>query len=106
MPITYDVIEHGGVVLQYWSSQVTRDEIVAHERRHLTDPRITPGASILVDAREAHFRLMPEEVPGLVHEFYVTYPRPMRIKKCALLLNELTYPLAETSSYRYRKSLC
>lgn len=50
MAVISDVIDDGTVVLQYRSSRITREGIVTHKRQHLADPRITPGASVLVDA--------------------------------------------------------
>ena len=95
MAATYDVIENGRVVLQYWSGKVTRDNVVTHEHQHLTDPRITPGASVLVDAREAEFGIAANEVRDIMDSLYGSFPRPLRIKKCALLVNSQTYPLAQ-----------
>lgn len=94
MPVTYDVIEDGTVVLEYWSGKVTRDDLVAHENQHLADPRIKIDASVLVDARAAHFEVTPEKVRDTVNGLYANYRRPLNIKKCALLVNDLTYSLA------------
>jgi hypothetical protein len=93
MTITYDVIAQGTVVLEYWSGPVTRDDIVKHEHQHLSDPRIKPGASVLVDAKEAYCGITPEEVRDIVDSLYAAYPRPLNIRRCALLLNMQTYPL-------------
>ncbi len=100
MPITYDVIADGRVVLQYWHGRVTRDDIVVHERRQLSDPRIAPGASVLVDARAAHCGITAEEVRDLVDGLYAAYAPPLKIKKCALLINTPAYPMAQA----YEKS--
>lgn len=72
MAVIYDVIEDGKVVLQYWHGKVTRDDIVAHEHQYLADPRIKPGASVLVDAREAHCGITAENVRGTVDGLYST----------------------------------
>lgn len=104
MSVTYDVITDGTVVLEYWTGRVTREDLVAHERQHLTDPRIKPGASVLVDARAAHLGITQEEVRDLVNGLYALYRQPLNIKKCALLVNDLTYPLArayEKSAEKY-----
>ncbi|HMS86714.1 MAG TPA: hypothetical protein PKD12_24180 [Nitrospira sp.] len=95
MAVTYDVVDDGRVVLQYWSGQVTRDEVVAHEHQHLTDPRITPRASVIVDARQAQFGIAEHEVRDIIDGLYALYPHPLKIKKCALLVNDVTYPLAQ-----------
>ena len=70
MSVTYDVIEDGRVVLQYWSGAVSRDDLVVHEQQHLTDPRIKSHASVLVDAREAYFGVTQEEVGDIVNCLY------------------------------------
>ncbi|HMS85830.1 MAG TPA: hypothetical protein PKD12_19470 [Nitrospira sp.] len=93
MPVTYDVIEDGTVVLEYWSGQVTREDLVTHEKQHLTDPRIMPGASVLVGARQAHLGIMQDAVGDLVNGLYADYRRPLNIKKCALPVNDLSYPV-------------
>lgn len=100
MSVTYDVIENGTVVLEYWSGQVTGEDLVTHEKQHLTDPRIMPGASVLVEARQAYFGITTEEAGDLVNGLYALYRQPLKIKKCALLVNDLTYPLARA----YEKS--
>ena len=86
MPVTYDVIEDGTVVLEYWRGAVTRDDIMAHEHRHLMDARISPGASVLVDAREAHFGITHEEVRDIVDGLYAGFRHTLRIKKVPVAL--------------------
>lgn len=95
MPVIYAMIEDSKVALQYWSGRVTRDDMVTHERHHLMDPRITPGASVLVDARESHCGLTQEEVHEVIDALYANFPTPLRIKTCAFLVNAQTYALAE-----------
>lgn len=95
MAVTYDVILEGRMVLEYWSGKVTRDDVVEHERRHLADPRIILGASVLIDANEAYFGIAEKEVREIMDSLYGSFPRPLRIKKCALLVNSQTYPLAQ-----------
>lgn len=108
MAITYDVIEQGTVVLQYWTGKVTRDDVVAHEHQHLRDLRITPGASVLVDARTAYWGTMADNMRAIVDSLYATYPHPLNIQKCALLVNPQTYPLAracEKNADKYGMSI-
>ncbi len=81
MPLTSDVIEHGKVVLQYWSGQVTGDEVVAHEQHHLADPRIEPGASVLIDAREAHCEIRVEDIRAIVNGLYAVSRRPLTSRR-------------------------
>lgn len=100
MPVTYDVIEDGTVVLEYWRGAVTRDDIMAHEHRHLMDARISPGGSVLVDAREAHFGITHEEVRDIVDGLYAGFRHTLRIKQCAIVVNSQTYPVAQA----YEKS--
>ncbi len=101
MSVTYDVIEDGSVVLQHWNGAVTRDDLMVHEQQHLTDPRIKPGASVLVDAREAYFGITQEEVGDIVNCLYALSRHPLKIQKCALLVNVPTLPLARA----YEKSV-
>jgi hypothetical protein len=96
MSVTYDVMEDGTVMLECWSGKVTRDDLLAHENQHLTDPRIKLGASVLVDAREAHFAVTQEEVGDIVNGLYAAYRQPPKIKKRALLVNDLIYPLSRS----------
>lgn len=104
MSVTYDVIEDGRVVLEYGRGAVTRDDLVVHEQQHLADPRIKSGASVLVDARDAYFGITQEEVGDIVNGLYAVYRHPLKIKKCVLLVNDLTFPLArayEKSVHKY-----
>lgn len=71
---------------------MTRDDVVAHEHQHLRDLRIAPGASVLVDARTAYLGATPDNVRAIVDSLYATYPHPLNIQKCALLVNLQTYP--------------
>ena len=49
MPNNYAVLNSGSVVVEFWTGPVTHDELLAHERRHLSDPLIKAGASVLVE---------------------------------------------------------
>lgn len=91
----YDVLADGNAVLEYWNGRVRRDDVVAHERVHLEDGRVKLGASVLVDAREARFGFSPEEVQDIVDELYAGYIGRLRLGKCALLVNEASYRLAQ-----------
>jgi len=62
MPNNYAVLNEGSVVVEFWTGPVTHEELLAHERRHLSDPLIQAGASVLVDAERAQFGTTVEEI--------------------------------------------
>lgn len=93
MPNTYAVINDGSMVVEFWTGQVTHDELLAHERRHLSDPLIKAGASVLVDAQRAHFDTTEEEIADIA----VLYSRvvgKLKVTRMALLVNNETYERA------------
>ena len=93
MPVTYVVLNQGSLVLELWTGVVSHDEVLTHERQHLSDASIAPGASVLVDATGALFETTTEAV----HEVTDLYRRSiekLRVGKAALLVNESTYDRA------------
>ncbi|MDP1948499.1 MAG: hypothetical protein Q8L77_13465 [Nitrospirota bacterium] len=93
MPVTYVVLNEGSLVLELWTGVVSHEEILTHERQHLSDASIARGASVLVDATGASFETSMEEV----HEVTDLYRRSiekLRVGKAALLVNESTYDRA------------
>jgi hypothetical protein len=93
MPVTYVVLNQGSLVLELWTGAVSHEEVLAHERRHLSDASIAPGASVFVDATGASFETTTEAV----HEVTDLYRRSiekLRVGKAALLVNESTYDRA------------
>ena len=93
MPNTYAVINDGSMVVEFWTGQVTHDELLAHERRHLSDPLIKAGASVLVDAQRARFGTTEEEIADIA----VLYSRvvgKLKVTRMALLVNNETYERA------------
>jgi hypothetical protein len=71
MPVEYVVLNQGALVLEFWTGTISHDEVLAHERRHLSDSSIAPGASVLVDAIRASFETTLEAV----HEVTDLYRR-------------------------------
>ncbi|THJ25134.1 MAG: hypothetical protein CAF45_002075 [Nitrospira sp. CG24E] len=93
MPVKYVVLNRGALVLELWTGTISHDEVLAHERRHLSDPSIAPGASVLVDATSASFETESE----MVHEVTDLYRRSagrLRVGKVALFVNESVYDRA------------
>ena len=93
MPDTYVVLNQGSLVLELWAGGVSHEEVLTHERQHLSDASIARGASVLVDATGASFETTTESV----HEVTDLYRRSiekLRVGKAALLVNEATYDRA------------
>jgi len=90
MPVAYVVLDQGTLVLELWVGAISHDEVLAHERRHLSDSSVIPGASVLVDAISASFETMPE----MVQEVTDLYRRPvetLKVGKVALLVSASAY---------------
>lgn len=93
MPNNYVVLNDGRVVVEFWTGQVTHDELLAHEQRHLSDPSIQAGASVLVDAERAQFGSTVEEVKE-VADLYGHVIGRLKVGRIALLVNRETYQRA------------
>lgn len=93
MPNTYAVLNGGNAVVEFWTGQVTHDELLAHERRHLSDPSVKPGAAVLVDAERAHFGTTSDEVKELADLYGQAIGR-LKVGRMALLVNKETYERA------------
>ena len=89
----YAVLNEGSVVVEFWTGQVTHDELLAHERRHLGDPSVKPGAAVLVDAERAHFGTTVDEVKELADLYGLVIGR-LKVGRMALLVNKETYERA------------
>ncbi|MDO9118307.1 MAG: hypothetical protein Q7U39_10135 [Nitrospira sp.] len=93
MPNNYAVLNDGSVVVELWTGQVTHDEVLAHGRRHLSDPLVKPGAAVLVDAERAHFSTTIDEVKEIV-DLYGQVIGRLKVGRMALLVNRETYERA------------
>jgi len=93
MPVEYVVLNQGALVLELWTGTISHDELLAHERRHLSDSSIARGASVLVDAASASFETTPEEVHELT-DLYRRSGEKLRVGKSAILVNESAYDRA------------
>jgi hypothetical protein len=93
MPNNYAVLNEGSVVVEFWTGPVTHEELLAHERRHLSDPSVKPGAAVLVDAERAHFGTTVDEVKELA-ELYGQVIGRLKVGRMALLVNKETYERA------------
>ena len=92
--VLYEVIENGQMVVEYWSGKVDRHDVAIHSKEHLSDTRIVPGASALVEARNAVFGIDLKDVADVVDSLYANYIGRLKIGKCAVLVNSTTYDLA------------
>ncbi len=72
---------------------ISHDEVLAHERRHLSDSSIARGASVLVDATGASFETTPEAIHE-VTDLYRRSGEKLRVGKSAVLVNESAYDRA------------
>jgi hypothetical protein len=93
MPVEYVVLNQGALVLELWTGTISHDEVLAHERRHLSDSSIARGASVLVDATSASFETTPEAVHE-VTDLYRRSGEKLRVGKSAVLVNESAYDRA------------
>lgn len=93
MPHNYVVVNSGSVVVEFWTGQVTHNQLLAHERLHLSDPSVKPGAAVLVDAERAHFGTTIDEVKELA-DLYGQVIGRLKVGRMALLVNKETYERA------------
>ncbi len=93
MPNNYAVLNSGSVVVEFWTGPVTHEELLAHERRHLSDPSVKLGAAVLVDAERAHFGTTIEEIKEIV-DLYGQVIGKLKVGRMALLVNKETYERA------------
>lgn len=93
MPNNYAVLNNGSVVVEFWTGQVTQEEVLAHERLHLSDPLVNAGASVLVDAESAHFGTTAEQVKDIT-ALYGQVIGKLKVSRMALLVNKETYERA------------
>jgi hypothetical protein len=93
MPVEYVVLNQGALVLEYWTGTISHDEVLAHERRHLSDSSIARGASVLVDATSASFETTSEAVHE-VTDLYRRSGEKLRVGKSSVLVNESAYDRA------------
>lgn len=93
LPNNYVVLNSGSAVVEFWRGQVTHDELLAHERRHLSDLSVKPGAAVLVDAERAHFGTTVEQIKEIV-ALYGQVIGKLKVNRMALLVNKETYERA------------
>ncbi len=93
MPNKYAVLNDGHVVVEFWTGQVTHDELLAHEQRHLSDPNVKAGAAVLVDAERAQFGTTTDEIKDIVALYGHVVGR-LNVARMALLVNNETYERA------------
>ncbi len=93
MPVKYVVLNQGTMVVELWTGTISHEEVLAHERRHLSDSSIARGASVLVDATSASFETTPEAVHE-VTDLYRRSGEKLRVGNSAVLVNASAYDRA------------
>jgi hypothetical protein len=53
MPIGYKVAHGGKLIVEVWTKQISKREMLAHNEKSLNDPAILPGRSEFVDLTRA-----------------------------------------------------
>jgi hypothetical protein len=94
MPVDYVVLNQGTLVLEWWTGTISHEEVLSHERRHLSDSSIARGASVLANAMSASFETTQEQVHEVV-DLYRRVPEMLRVGKVAVLVDELAYGRAQ-----------
>jgi hypothetical protein len=94
MPVEYVVLNQGTLVLEWWTGTISHEEVLAHERRHLSDSSIARGASVLANAISASFETTPEQVHEVV-DLYRRFAGTLRVGKVAVLAEESAYGRAQ-----------
>ena len=79
--------------MEFWTGQVAQAELLAHQRRHLSNPLVKPGASVLVDAERTQFGTTIEQVKDIAALYGQTIGR-LKVGRMALLVNKETYERA------------
>ena len=95
MPNSYVVVDHGRLVLECWTGNVTHDELISHERTQLKDRSIKPGAAVLAYAVDATFET-PSDMVHEVSDLYDSSDNPL--EKLAVVVNDDTYDRAQLFS--------
>jgi hypothetical protein len=94
MPVEYVVLNQGTLVLEWWTGTISHEEVLSHERRHLSDSSIARGASVLANAMSASFETTQEQVHEVV-DLYRRFAETLRMGKVAVLVDELAYGRAQ-----------
>ncbi len=90
----YTATDGGSIVYEVWAGEISHEELISHEHNQLRDPKVRPGAAVLVDATRADFLTPPEHVMDLSREHGVP-DRTTSIQRYALLVNQPTWDRAQ-----------
>lgn len=74
MPIRYDVAHDGKLVVEVWTGEITRADLIAHQTTSLADPAIVPGRVELVDITRATGPGIGEREIKEFTDFYRSHP--------------------------------
>jgi hypothetical protein len=83
-------MNQGTLVVELWTGTISHDEVLSHERQHLSDSSIQRGASVLAVATDASFETTLKQIHE-VTDLYRRFIGNLRVGKAAILVNESTY---------------
>jgi hypothetical protein len=88
MPIKYEVLEEGMLVMTTVSGVLTEEDSLAHETALINDPAIKPGFRELFDARRVTLIQINEETIKKIAEIDKKAPSKMSSSRCAVVAND------------------
>lgn len=88
------MLNQGTLVLEWWTGTISHEEVLSHERRHLSDSSIARGAYVLANVMSASFETKQEQVHEVV-DLYRLFTETLRVGKVAVLVDESSYGRAQ-----------
>jgi hypothetical protein len=85
MPIEYKVAHGGKLVVEVWSGEITRDLLIDHQKRSLSDESIQPGRIELVDVTRATGAAIGEKELKEFTDYYREHPDRARSVRIAIV---------------------
>ncbi|MGR6873178.1 hypothetical protein ACU6U9_12915 [Pseudomonas sp. HK3] len=95
----YGVFNQGAVVLEYWSGVITLDELLKHELQQSEDSLIQKCSMVLVDCRDALFKV--DQTGVKIFSQHILARQKYTFKKVALLINPNTWDIASDYSEQF-----
>ena len=102
MPCTYSIENDGKIVLERWSGSVSPAEILAQKSLLAEEPRISAGAAVLSDCREAEFAVSADAVLDFA-KAEESMARETRIKRYGFLVRNDVYQQAQFFSEKVKQ---
>ncbi len=87
MPGEYEVIHDGQLVVEFWAGAITGEEILEHEKIHLSDQSIKKNAKCLVDMRNITSELSMKDIQE-VAELNIACPDGPKHHKIAIVCTD------------------